>query len=196
LKTHRICIFIDYDNFTSRLSSFLDLDEENIDIWSTFNDKIINFISTSFPSLGKEIQHEGTFLCIGISDQIVIPELAKQELKIVKEFEKINQNLGFIVKYGNRTAPYKDKKTGKYKLGKEKGVDAEIICEMFMGAHLDSYDIAILFSDDNDYLPVITRVQGHFSKKIIQAGFLPNSKVRSEAYGHIKLENTYKEIFH
>lgn len=194
MRKQKIAIFIDYDNFINRASNFLNCSQEDIDVWSKFNDGVLRFLTKSS---GDEIsfEHQGTYLCVGLSDPLTIPELAKQELKLVNTFQKINQNEGFIVKYGNRTAPYRDKDTGEYRLGKEKGVDAEIICQMIMGAHLNNYDIALLFSDDNDYLPAISRVQDYFSKKVIQVGFLPNSKIRSEAYSHIKLEDKFHQVF-
>jgi uncharacterized LabA/DUF88 family protein len=188
-----VSIFIDYDNFSSRYSNFYDMETNEMDVWETFNDDVINYLQKNLKSLSSNVNLSGTYLCVGMSDQLVMPELAKEQIKIQKEFQKIDQNYGFIVKYGHRTAPYKDKETGKYRLGKEKGVDSEIICQMLMGAFLDHYDIAVIFSDDNDYQPAISRVQDYFSKKVIQAGFLPNSKIRSTCFGHIKLEE--KEIF-
>jgi len=95
--------------------------------------------------------------------------------------------MGFIVRYGCRTAPYRDK-SGKFRLGKEKGVDAEIICQMLMGAFLNHYDACILMSDDADYLPVVRRIHDYFAKKVIQAGF-HDSKLRNQSYGNIPLEN-------
>ena len=190
----RIAIYIDYDNFINRASNYLNCVPSKIDIWDQFNNSLLGYIK-KVDSDERKIDHRGTYLCVGLSDPLTIPELAKQELSIVNAFQKLNQNKGFIVKYGNRTAPYRDNETGQYKLGKEKGVDAEIICQMFMGAHLDNYDVAVLLSDDNDYLPVITRVQDYFSKKVIQVGFLPNTKIRSEAYSHIKLEKEFNQIF-
>ena len=99
---------------------------------------------------------------------------------------------GFIVKYGSRTKPFEDK-NGKLRLGKEKGVDSEIICQMLMGAFLNHYDACILLSDDADYVPAVIRVQDYFGKKVIHAGYLDGA-LREHAYGNIPLEKADKDL--
>ena len=99
---------------------------------------------------------------------------------------------GFIIKYGGRAGNYRDKE-GNFRLGKEKGVDAEIICQMLMGAFLDHYDACIIISDDADYLPAVDRVQDYFGKKVIQAGF-HKSKLRERSYANIPLELASKDL--
>lgn len=53
----------------------------------------------------------------------------------------------------------------------EKGVDTSIVTDMLVHASNDVYDIAVLFSDDSDYVPAVTAAQNHFNKRIIHAGF-------------------------
>ncbi|KAA3609653.1 MAG: NYN domain-containing protein [Calditrichaeota bacterium] len=182
-KVTRISIFIDYDNFSISYSKINNIKEKDITIWDKLNGLFLSYYKNKFINNEFEaMEHTGTFLCVGISDFLVF----EQEKLNKKHFQALDRKLGFIIRYGNRAPSKKDKK-GIFQLGKEKGVDAEIICQMLMGAFLDHYDACILMSDDGDYIPAIRRVQEYFGKKVIQAGF-HDSKLRNQAFGHIPLE--------
>ena len=184
-KLTRISIFIDYDNFSISLCDHNKIKETEISVWDNLNDYFLKYYSTYFIKNDFEIvDHAGTYLCVGLSDYLI----DREEQNVKKKFQALDRKHGFIVKYGYRTAPHRNKK-GIFMLGKEKGVDSEIICLMLMGAFLNHYDSCILLSDDNDYIPVIDRVQDYFGKKVIHAGFR-DSKLRNKAYGHIPLELT------
>lgn len=184
-KITKVSIFIDYDNFSISYCKRYKIDEEQITLWEILSDKLLNYYKSNFIKNDFEtIEHIGTYLCVGMSDYLAF----KEEREIKKRFQEIDRINGVIVKYGNRTAPYRDKKSGVFRLGQEKGVDSEIICQMLMGAFLNHYDSCILMSDDDDYLPAVRRVQDYFGKKVIQAGF-QNKKLRNQSYGHIPLEN-------
>ncbi len=189
-KITKVAIFIDYDNFSISYCNRFKIDEVKIPVWDSLSENLIHFYKENFIKNDFElIEHIGTFLCVGISDFLIFKE--EQDLK--SRFQALDRKPGFIVKYGCRTRPYKDKKTKEFKLGKEKGVDAEIICQMLMGAFLDHYDACILLSDDNDYLPAIRRVQEYFGKKVIQAGFR-DDKLRNQAYAHIPFEKSKDKL--
>ena len=188
-KITKVAVFIDYDNFTITYSNHHKIDEANISIWDSFNEKIISEYQKSFIKNDFEvIEHTGTWLCIGVSD---FPSNEEREIK--EKFERLDRKHGFIVNYGTRLNSYRDKKTGEFKLGKEKGVDSEIICQMLMGAFQNHYDSCILVSDDGDYIPAVKRIQDFFGKKVIQAGFR-NGRLRELAYAHIPFENTSKDL--
>ena len=188
-KITKISIFIDYDNFSISYCEQHKIDEEQISVWVNLSDKLLDYYQANFIKNDFEtIEHIGTYLCVGMSDYLGFEE----EREIKKRFQEIDRINGFIVKYGNRTAPYRDK-NGTFRLGKEKGVDSEIICQMLMGAFLNHYDACILMSDDDDYLPAVRRVQDYFGKKVIQAGF-QNRKLRTQSYVHIPLEDADAEL--
>ena len=181
-KITKVSIFIDYDNFSISYRKKHRINEVDIPVWDGLSDKLLNYYRDNFIKNDFEvIELTGTFLCVGMSDYL----LYKEEREIKKRFQALDRKTGFIVRYGSRTAPYKE--NGEFRLGKEKGVDSEIICQMLMGAFLNHYDACILMSDDNDYLPAVRRIQDFFGKKVIQAGF-KNEKLRNQAYGHIPLE--------
>ena len=189
-KVTKVAIFIDYDNFSISYSKRFNTLERDIKIWDTLSDKIIDYYQKNFINNDFEvIEHIGSFLCVGVSEFLV--HYGEKEKK--KWFQELDRKDGFIVKYGSRTKSYKDNK-GITRLGKEKGVDAEIICQMLMGAFLDHYDACILLSDDTDYLPAIRRVQEYFGKKVIQAGYHTLSRLRNQAYAHIPLENADADL--
>ena len=188
-KITRVTIFVDYDNFTNAYWENHRIREKNITIWDSLTDRLLEYYTKHFIKNEFEIaDHTGTYLCVGMSDYFVNSEEKNKK----KRFQALDRKNGFIVRYGNRNAPKRNKQ-GQLCLGEEKGVDAEIICQMLMGAFLNHYDSCILMSDDTDYLPAVSRVQDYFGKKVIQAGYR-DVKLRNQAYGHIPLEDMDKNL--
>lgn len=194
-KITRLSIFIDYDNFTISYRNKFGLKQENIAVWDNLCDQFCSYYSKYFITNDFEVvDHVGTFLCVGLSEDLYLEDeeirkqLNQRERAIRKRFRSLDRKNGFIIKYGGRQKPYIDEE-GKVHFGKEKGVDAEIICQMLMGSFLDHYDACIIFSDDADYIPAITRIQDYFGKKVIQAGYV-KGRLREQAYGNIPLEDT------
>jgi hypothetical protein len=68
----------------------------------------------------------------------------------------------------------------------EKGVDTSIVSELFEGAINNAYDVAILVSNDSDFVPAIKTIQDRLNKQIIHAGFRTGGgAVRTACWGHI-----------
>lgn len=187
-KHTRITIFIDHDNFTISYCEKFKIDAKDMALWDVLSDNLLKYYKENFVRNDYEIMdHTGTFLCVGMSDYL----LSQEERELKKKFQALDRKPGFIVRYGYRTGTHYEQ--GRLFLGKEKGVDSEIICQMLMGAFLDHYDVCILLSDDNDYIPAIRRVQEYFGKKVIHAGFR-DSKLRNQAYAHIPFEDADKML--
>lgn len=71
----------------------------------------------------------------------------------------------------------------------EKGVDAAIVTALYEGAINDSYDIAILLSNDADHVPAIRTIQDRLNKQIIHVGFKRGgTEIRTATGGHILLD--------
>ncbi|MDZ7721638.1 MAG: NYN domain-containing protein [candidate division KSB1 bacterium] len=188
LNLTRLCIFIDYDNFTISYGSAHHVKRKDIDVWDTLNSNLIKLYAEAFCNPEFErVVHCGTYVCVGVGEH----RLTNKEMQLRKFFKSLDREQGYIFKYGHRKPP--KQKDGQVQLGEEKGVDAEIICQMLMGAFLDHYDVCILMSDDSDYLPAVHRVQDYFNKKVIQAGF-HDSRLRNQSYGHIALEEAGKML--
>jgi len=187
-KITRVSIFVDYDNFTASYCDKFNVKEEDISIWDNLCNLFISYYQTNFiKNTFEVVDHVGTFLCVGLSE-----DKCTEERSIKFRLRDIDRKNGFIIKYGDRRPPRKNSR-GIWQLGKEKGVDAEIICQMLMGSFLDHYDACIIMSDDGDYLPAVDRIQSYFGKKVIQAGF-QKSKLREYAYANIPLELANKEL--
>ena len=70
----------------------------------------------------------------------------------------------------------------------EKGVDSSILTDLFDGALNDAYDIAMLISNDSDFVPGIQTIQERLNKQIIHVGFRRGGDhVRTAAWSHIIL---------
>lgn len=71
----------------------------------------------------------------------------------------------------------------------EKGVDTSIVTDLFEGAINDSYDVALLVSNDSDFVPAIQTIQDRLNKQIIHVGFhRGGDHVRSAAWSHIEFD--------
>lgn len=71
----------------------------------------------------------------------------------------------------------------------EKGVDASIVTALYEGAINNSYDIALLLSNDADHIPAITTIQDRLNKQIVHIGFKRGgNEVRSAAWSHVTLD--------
>lgn len=188
----RVAIFVDFDNFVISYCKHHKLaDETEIDVWDELSTTLIAHYNDRFLSNEREIVDcAGVYLCVGMSEFI---SWGSDESKRKRWFQSLDRYPGFVVRYGTRNVGYRDKKTRKYKMGSEKGVDAEIICQMLMGAFMNHYDSCVLLSDDSDYLPAIRRIQEYFGKKVIQAGF-KDSRTRNQSFGHIPFEEMDKSL--
>ena len=71
----------------------------------------------------------------------------------------------------------------------EKGVDASIVTALYEGAINNSYDVALILSNDADHIPAIKTIQDRLNKQIIHVGFKRGgSEVRTATWGHILLD--------
>lgn len=71
----------------------------------------------------------------------------------------------------------------------EKGVDSSIVTDLFEGAINDAYDIALLISNDSDFVPAIETIQERLNRRIIHVGFKRGGHhVRRVAWSHILLD--------
>ncbi|MFP4363828.1 MAG: NYN domain-containing protein [Spirochaetia bacterium] len=178
MKYSRIAIFIDFNNFQIRFREVFG----DYPIWETLNRNLLNLVNDhvlgDISKIDYSLEHIGTWVCAGVPD-CANPD---QE-RFMKWLEVLDRMTGYIVKYG-RVDNH----------NREKGVDTEIVCQLLMGAFNDQYDIALLMSDDSDFLPAVERVQDIFGKRVLQAGFNPGAIIRAHCYGHIPLERCNREL--
>lgn len=198
-RATRVAIFVDHDNFTGsycnrhsnggRIGPFRTVDSA---VWDSLRDTLLaHYREHFFIDQAEAIEHVGTYLCVGMSHL-----WCHEQKKLRDYFRAMDCRNGYIVKYGTRAGAFirrKDNQKPEIHWGEEKGVDAEIVCQMLMGAFQNHYDVAILMSDDSDYLPAVTRVQDFFGKKVIHAGFMAH-RLRERCYGHIPLEEADQHL--
>jgi uncharacterized LabA/DUF88 family protein len=71
----------------------------------------------------------------------------------------------------------------------EKGVDTRIVTDLFAGAINNTYQVALLISNDSDYCPAIATIQERLDKQIIHVGFRRGGdEIRSACWSHIILD--------
>lgn len=103
----------------------------------------------------------------------------------------LNQNTGYQVHRRDRKAKQDECPHCKRTIQRmvEKGVDASIVTALYEGALNDSYDIAILLSNDGDHIPAIRTIQDRLNKRIVHVGFkIGGNAVRSAAWSHVVLD--------
>ena len=103
----------------------------------------------------------------------------------------LNQNTGYQVHRRDRKAKQDEcphcKKTIQRMV--EKGVDASIVTALYEGAINNSYDIAMLLSNDGDHIPAIRTIQDRLNKRIVHVGFKTGGNaVRSATWSHVTLD--------
>ncbi len=71
----------------------------------------------------------------------------------------------------------------------ETALDGVRVTDLFDGAINDAYDIAVLVSNDSDFVPAIKTIQERLNKQIIHVGFRRGGDhVRTAAWSHIILD--------
>lgn len=76
----------------------------------------------------------------------------------------------------------------------EKGVDTRIVTDLFAGAINNTYDIALLVSNDSDFCPAISSIQERLDKHIIHVGFRRGGdEIRASCWSHMLLDGNVAE---
>ena len=71
----------------------------------------------------------------------------------------------------------------------EKGVDSSIVTDLFEGAINDSYNIALLVSNDSDFVPALATIQDRLNRQIVHVGFDSGGHhLRTAAWGQMILD--------
>ncbi|MBK7304119.1 MAG: NYN domain-containing protein [Saprospiraceae bacterium] len=180
----RVAILVDRENLFEALSS----NQEGIledgflpmFVWENFNDRILGAIKEL--SRHESLHHVGTWMFaskrVDLHKEEGKEEIDK-EVKFLERMKAIDSLFGFIVRYG---MGYKS--NGLYH---SKGVDVNLVCQMLVGAFEDEYDICVLVSDDDDFIPAVEIVQNFYGKQVYHAGF-QGDRLRAACYGNVEFE--------
>lgn len=72
----------------------------------------------------------------------------------------------------------------------EKGVDTSIVSDLFDGAINDAYDVAVLISNDLDFVPPVQMIQDRLQKQVVHVGFKSGGHhLRTACWGHLLLDD-------
>lgn len=196
-KAERVSIYIDRKNFNHQYKeNGFQLSENDmipLSIWKILNESILNiYINKSkkednlYNDSGKyNIHHQGTWLFVSErTDFLTVDKVDESDLLQEKQFlqfmESVDSLHGFNIKYGMRSIINDQVRI--------KGVDINIVCHMMHNAFQDNFDVAILLSDSEEFVPVVEMVQDEFGKQVYHLGFNAD-RLRATCFGNIPLEN-------
>lgn len=134
----------------------------------------------------EHLVYKGTHLFASVDPR---PKSRDEGLK--RYLHWLSQQTGYQVKVRDRRPKKDDCPHCAKQIDRmvEKGVDADIVSSLYEGAINNSYDIAMLLSNDADHTPAIRTIQDRLNKQIIHVGFKTGgSEVRTAAWSHILLD--------
>lgn len=88
--------------------------------------------------------------------------------------------------YRNKTVSLPDGSTHTFLSGEEKGIDVRLALDVLDLAHRDEYDVALIFSQDQDLSELVDLIRalvGHHSRWIKVASAFPDSPTRTYRRG-------------
>ena len=190
----RVAVLVDREDLLAKLSkrkssSLNDNGFIKFSIWEHFNDNVLSCVKRR---LGHDrVKHMGTWMFVGKRVDLFREKQQEErvaEQNLMSHMKKIDSLFGFIIKYGI-----------SYKAENEihhKGLDVNLVCQMLLGAFEDEYDICILISDDDEFIPAVEIAQNYYGKQIFHAGFEPD-RLRAACFGNIpfEAEEFGKEVF-
>lgn len=208
MKEVRVAIFIDYYNTMSEISREMDNQIKYIknhkehamypyllskrelkkpieffkrNVWKNFNQILMKYLSEK---LGAHVyDHIGTFITLGIRKEY--HKEGNHDRKTYEKLREISQLDGFIVHF-ELTRSNEEGRLQEY------GVDANIACQMLLGAFRDQYDVGVIVSNDQDFIPAIDMVQKSYGKKIFHLG--PSFQIKSACYGSLNYQNFFQRV--
>ncbi len=123
----------------------------------------------------------------------VDPRPGSKDEGLKKWLHFLNQQTGFQIQIRDRKAktdncPHCSKKIDRMV---EKGVDASVVTALYEGAINNSYDIALLLSNDTDHIPAVKTIQERLNKQIVHVGFKRGgSEIRTATWSHILMDGS------
>ena len=77
----------------------------------------------------------------------------------------------------------------------EKGVDASLITDLLSMAFDDTYDIAVLVTEDADFAPAVKYIQNKINKKVYQAYFRRlGDELRNACWDHVYIDDLLSRL--
>ena len=186
--SYKVAIFIDFNNMLwDYQNSFKSGTHSQIPerAWQNFNYGIFFLLSVLFKNPIIKFSHVFSHVVYSVSNE---SKRTKGAMLFSRKMKKIFSEPGFLINELPRKRGTKS----------ESGVDIFLACNMLTGAKKDFYDIAVLASRDNDFIPVVEMVQNKYFKKVIQLAYFNEKSefpfLRSVCYGNIDLGDLDNEF--
>jgi uncharacterized LabA/DUF88 family protein len=147
-------------------------------VWRNFNDVVLKNLAVK--KNNYFFDHVGTYITLGIRK---MNNTRYKDKRLYDKLREISLLDGFVVHF-------ELSRENQHGNPKEYGVDANIACQMLLGAFKDHYDIGVLVSNDQDFIPAIELVQNSYGKKIYHLG--PGAHLKTVCYGSIDYEPFFR----
>lgn len=184
-----VTLFVDFWNFVLRWNEQMKPDDPNAPrvrlAWNRLPEMLIGKLHAKFGG-EDNFTHRETLVFASVNPR---PGSKDEGLKRYLHF--LGQQTGFKVDIRDRKL-----KTAKcphcleqIERMVEKGVDASVVTALYEGAINESYDVALLLSNDTDHIPAIRTIQNRLNKKIVHVGFKRGGdEVRTATWTHILMD--------
>lgn len=190
MKTMRnVKIFVDYWNFQLRWNDnnkTTELAQRPIKLaWERLPTVLMGELPSIFGT-SDPISFKGIYVFASVD-----PRPGSRDEGLKRYLNYLNQQTGFQVRVKDRKAKADSCPHCSTAIDRmvEKGVDAAIVTALYEGAINNSYDIALLLSNDTDHIPAVQTIQDRLNKQIVHVGFKRGgAEVRQATWSHILLD--------
>lgn len=187
-------LFVDFWNFTLRWNEQMNPDDPNAPRvrlgWVRLPEVLINELGVKFGD-ANEFTYRGTSIFASVD-----PRSGSKDEGLKRYLYYLGQQAGFQVDVRNRKPKKAECPHCKEQIERmvEKGVDASVVTALYEGAINNSYDVALLLSNDTDHVPAIGTIQDRLNKQIVHVGFKRGgSEIRTACWTHILLDGNLAE---
>lgn len=189
-------VFVDFWNFQLRWNDAFPFDRAKgeqptkID-WKGLPTVLMNELPTALGGIKDPLQFKGINVYASVN-----PDPQSNDVGLKNFLQKVlNQMVGYKVHVFDRKERRTTDAQGHTVIKTvEKGVDTRIVTDLFTGAIDDTYDVALLLSNDSDFCPAIQTIQDRLDKQIIHVGFRRGGdEIRSACWSHVVLDGSVSE---
>ncbi len=185
-------IFIDFWNFQLCWNDAHPKGEVPVKIdWKSLPTVLMNELPAALGGIKDGLQFRGVNVYASVNPD---PNSKDGPLKTWLT-KSLNQMVGYKVHVSDRKERRSMDAQGREIIRTvEKGVDTRIVTDLFSGAINNSYDVAILISNDSDFCPAVATIQERLDKQIIHVGYRRGGdEIRASCWSHIVLDGSVAE---
>lgn len=186
-------IFVDFWNFQICWNDYHPVDRSKgeppvkID-WKSLPTVLMNELPTALGGIKEGLQFKGVNVYASVNPD---PKSKDGPLKGFL-LKNLNQMVGYRVHVSDRKERRSVNAQGQEIIRTvEKGVDTRIVTDLFAGAINNTYDVALLISNDSDFCPAVATIQERLDKQIIHVGYRRGGdEIRAACWSHVILDGS------